>query len=261
LKLLNVFKNSMASLIDKPLQVCKDHYLLKIDINQELSHPGQFANIKIAGTDPLLRRPFSIFDHKDNIIEIIFKVIGKGTEILKDISQAGYIDVIAPLGHGFTIPENKNALLIGGGVGNAPLYYLAKKLKTKSNIVNFLYASRSKEYIFNENEYKSISDNFYITTDDGSMGMKGMASDIALELTRANKFDIVYTCGPAAMMASIVNIFGKLDIPVEVSLENYFGCGIGLCFGCTIETITGLKRACIDGPAFDGRTIKWNTLL
>ena len=127
--------------------------------------------------------------------------------------------------------------------------------------MNYLYAARSKEFIFNENEYKSIADEFYIATDNGSCGRRGMACDISLELTRAEKYDMVYTCGPAIMMAGIVNIFKELDTPVEVSLENYFGCGIGLCFGCAVETNAGIKRACMDGPVFDGRIIKWDTLL
>ncbi len=127
--------------------------------------------------------------------------------------------------------------------------------------MNYLYAARSKEFIFNENEYKSIADEFYITTDNGSCGRKGMACDISSELTRAEKYDMVYTCGPAIMMAGIVNIFKELDTPVEVSLENYFGCGIGLCFGCAVETNTGIKRACMDGPVFDGLIIKWDPLL
>jgi dihydroorotate dehydrogenase electron transfer subunit len=251
----------MAILIEKPLEVCRDHFLLKIDINRHSSHPGQFANIKVGGTDPLLRRPFSIFDHTDNIIKIIFKVVGKGTEILKNITKTGYLDVIAPLGNGFSIHERKHSLLIGGGVGNAPLYYLAKKLKEKNNIVHYLYAARSKEYIFKEIEYQSVSDRFQITTDDGSYGRKGLAGDIALELSRADKFDIIYTCGPAAMMAGIAGIFKNLNIPVEFSLENYFGCGIGLCSGCAVETTTGIKRACVDGPVLDGRNIKWDSLL
>jgi dihydroorotate dehydrogenase electron transfer subunit len=251
----------MATLIDKPLEVCKDHYLLKIDINKKISSPGQFANIRTGNTDPLLRRPFSIFDHNDNIIEIVFKIVGKGTIILKNIPEPCYLDVIAPLGKGFSIPEEKKALLIGGGAGNAPLYYLAKKLRANNNKVHYLYASRSKEYIFKENEYKSVSDKFHIITDNGSHGQKGLAVDAALELANSDRFDIVYTCGPAAMMVGITDIFKKMNVPIEVSLENYFGCGIGLCFGCTIETTEGIKRACVDGPAFDGSGIKWNSLL
>ncbi len=251
----------MATLIDKPREVCKDHYLLKIDIDQNSSHPGQFANIKVGATDPLLRRPFSIYDHKDNIIEIVFKVVGKGTETMKNIPGPGYLDVIAPLGRGFSVHQNRKALLIGGGVGNAPLYYLAKVLKEKNNTVHYLYASRSKEYIFMLNEFRSVTDKFYISTDDGSNGRKGLATDIAQEISGSDDFDIVYTCGPAVMMAGIVNIFKDSNIQIEVSLENYFGCGIGLCFGCTVETTGGIKRACVDGPAFNGRTVKWGTLI
>ncbi len=247
----------MAYLIEKPQEVCKDHYLLKIDIDQSVSHPGQFANIKIGNMDPLLRRPFSIYDHNGNVIEIIFKVIGKGTGLLKNITEAGHIDVIAPLGHGFSIQEKKNTLLIGGGVGNAPLYYLAKTLKAKKNKIHYLYAARSKDYIYNKNKYVLISDKFILATDDGSDGCKGLAGDIAAEVLHENNYDIVYICGPAAMMKNITGLLRSNNAQLEVSVENYFGCGIGLCSGCIVETSSGLLRACVDGPVLDGRIINW----
>jgi len=249
---------TMPCLLEKPEEVSKDHYLIKIDIGQSISQPGQFANIRI-GEIPLLRRPFSIYDHNSNIIKIIFKVIGKGTGILKDFNP-GNIDVIAPLGSGFSICENKKVLLAGGGVGNAPLYYLAKNLKTKGNSIHYIYAAKAKEFIYNKNEYRSVSDVFHIATDDGSEGFKGIAADAVREILRENNFDMVYTCGPSIMMKSIAGLFSNSGTPIEVSVENYFGCGVGLCFGCTIETTAGFKRACMDGPVFDGRIIKWDAL-
>jgi len=251
----------MAFLTDKPQEVCRDHYLLKIDIDQKNSSPGQFANIKIGENDPLLRRPFSIFNHNGNIIDIVFKVVGKGTTLLRDINKTGYIDVIAPLGKGFTITENKKALLIGGGVGNAPLYYLAKMLRNNKNEVHYLYAAKAKEFIFKKKEFKSLADKFFLCTDDGSDGEKGLAGDVALEILQKEKYNIIYTCGPAIMMKNIVNIVQNFETPIEVSLENYFGCGIGLCYGCTVETTDGMKRACINGPVLDGKKILWDSLV
>jgi dihydroorotate dehydrogenase electron transfer subunit len=219
----------MAFLIEKPKQLCEDHYLLKIEIDGNISHPGQFANIKIGDTDPLLRRPFSIYDHNGNVIELIIRVVGKATVLLKDITAASYIDVIAPLGHGFSIPADRKTLLIGGGVGNAPLYYLAKELRAGNNQIHYLYAARSKEYIYNKTEYGLLCDEFIIATDNGSEGRKGLAGDIAKDMLRENNYDIVYTCGPEVMMRNIARLLKNNNAQFEVSVENYFGCGIGLC--------------------------------
>ncbi len=251
----------MAIVLEKPQEVSRDHFLISIRSTGEIPQPGQFVNIKISGnSDPLLRRPFSIFNHYDNIIELIIKIAGKGTKYLCENLKPGEIDMIAPLGKGFSICENKNVLLIGGGVGNAPLYYLARALRSKNNTIDYIYASRSKEYIYKKNEFKSVPDNFYLSTDDGTDGIKGLAADLAEEITDRKKFDNIYICGPTPMMKSIVNKIIDSKAYIEASLENYFGCGIGLCSGCSVETKTGNKRACIDGPAFDARIINWESL-
>ena len=135
-------------ILEKPEELCADHYLLKMDILDDQSHPGQFVNIRVSDQkDPLLRRPFSIHSHEKNIIEIVFKVIGKGTRLLRDYTEDREIDIIAPLGNGFTLVENEKTLLIGGGLGNAPLYYLAKRLKRRNNHIHYLFGARSSDNI------------------------------------------------------------------------------------------------------------------
>ena len=249
----------MSELINKPEKVSEDHYLLKIKTGSASSYPGQFINIKTTeSTDPLIRRPFSIYSHKKDIIEIIIRVIGKGTEILKN-STPGGLDVLGPLGNGFSLVENKNVLLVGGGVGNAPLYYLGEMLRNLGNKMTYIYGARSKKYIYLEREYKRIFKNLLVSTDDGSEGKKGFVTDIAEKIIASENIDMIYTCGPTVMMKKISEISGK--IPVEVSVENYFGCGIGLCVGCSLETTDGPRRACIDGPVFDGKKIVWDSLL
>ncbi|MDY6934185.1 MAG: dihydroorotate dehydrogenase electron transfer subunit [Spirochaetota bacterium] len=246
---------------DKPEKICSDHFLLRIDVPNVLSSPGQFVNIRIGDqTDPLLRRPFSIHNHKDNIIEIVFRVVGKGTRLLSNYENLGKVDIIAPLGNGFTLIEGGRALIIGGGVGNAPLYYLAELLKRRDIHVTFLYGARSKEYVYLQNKYESVASRFVLTTDDGTDGRKGIVSDVAEELFQKEDFDIIYVCGPNAMIGSVIDLLNKLSIPtpIEISVETYFGCGIGICYGCTIDTLVGQKRACVDGPVFDGRIIRWD---
>ncbi|MCU0847609.1 MAG: dihydroorotate dehydrogenase electron transfer subunit [Spirochaetes bacterium] len=240
-------------LVEKPIEIARDHYLLRITGLPEPS-AGQFVNIKIGkGTDPLLRRPFSVFNYSEGTTEIVIKIAGKGTSLLK-VSEPGEIDAIGPLGMGFSVLKTGSALLAGGGVGNAPLYYLAKKLKESGTGVKFVYGARSSEYIYLLEEFKKVSDDLTVTTDDGSSGKKGLAAEEALA---AGGADIIYTCGPAGMMRAISD---GSSAPVEASMENYFGCGIGICSGCTIRTVGGLKRACVDGPVMEGKKIIWEEL-
>lgn len=252
--------NTKGIIVEDPRQICEDHYILCIRIPDISSYPGQFVNIRIGkDTDPLLRRPFSIYNHKDDLIEIVFKIVGKGTEQLRNYVKNDKIDIIAPLGTGFKLIKNSRALLIGGGVGNAPLYYLTNRLKGKNNHITSLYGSKSKDSVFLRERYVHAADCFIISTDDGSEGRKGFVTDIARDLLKNESFDYIYSCGPSNMLRELMTILEHYDIPVEVSVERYFGCGIGLCYGCTVITTNGFKRACIDGPVFNGREIDWNT--
>ena len=249
----------MALLLNHPELLSKDHYLLKIEMNESDFHPGQFINIKTShSTDPLLRRPISIFDAEGSTISIVVRVIGKGTELISRM-EPGEIDVIGPMGRGFTIEKNKNVLLIGGGVGNAPLYYLMKRLNDEGTKVTYIYSVKNKDFIFEKIRYKALADDFIITTDDGSEGIKGIAVDVLKDKISSKDYDRVYCCGPDPMMKKAAQL-AYADTPVEVSVETYFGCGVGLCVGCTIDTVEGYKRACIEGPVFDGRAILWDKM-
>ncbi len=250
--------NHMFTMKEKPLLVAKDHYLLKFEDFKEPSAPGQFINIRVSeGSDPLLRRPFSLFDHEQGVISCVILAVGKGTELLSQ-REPGGIDILGPLGKGFTIRKGGRVLIAGGGVGNAPLYYLARKLAGSGCDITFIYGARSREYMYLPERYREAVGRLVITTDDGSEGTKGLVADMASDLIGRERFDMIYTCGPAPMMKALAGIAGST--PIEVSVENYFGCGIGLCSGCTIETADGRKRACVDGPVFDGASIGWETM-
>ncbi len=249
----------MAKLINTPERVSKDHYLLKIELPGAVSTPGQFINIKTdSGTDPLLRRPFSVYDQNGDIISIVVRVVGRGTEMICSRDK-GEIDVMGPRGRGFTLTKNKRVLLAGGGVGNAPLRYLSRALRERGNRITFVYGHRSEEYIYCEEEFKKYADDFRIVTDDGSRGMKGFTTGAVEEALGSPGYDFIYTCGPVPMMEGVAAA-AEGRIPVEVSLENYFGCGIGLCMGCTVETGDGFKRVCLDGPVMESGFIHWESL-
>lgn len=253
---------AMNTLIQKPEEVAEGHYRLRIETPATLvPRPGQFINIRVStGTDPLIRRPFSVYNYEDGALEIIFRVIGKGTEIMRGYEAGRGIDYIGPLGRGFSLCEHSSVLLVGGGVGNAPLYYLARELKKKNNRITYIYGARSARYIYCKDQYRARADDFAAVTDDGTAGLKGFATTLADEYIRKNAYDRVYVCGPTVMMAAIAASASIAGAPVEVSMENYFGCGVGLCSGCTIETTEGLKRACVDGPVLNGNIIVWQSL-
>ena len=249
----------MAELIKKPEIVAENHFLLSIKLENNLSVPGQFVNIRAAeGFEPMLRRPFSIFNSHGDIIEVVVRVVGKGTSLISTM-EPGPINITGPAGNGFTIEEGKELLLVGGGVGNAPLFYLLKELKKKGNRVTYIYCARGKDYIFSAEIYRELADEFIITTDDGSEGVKGFATDVMSHIISGENFSRIYTCGPDPMMKKTVKLADE-NVPVEVSVENYFGCGVGLCVGCTVDTVDGYKRACVDGPVLDGRAILWENM-
>jgi len=254
-------KTFKAKLLENPVEISRDHYLIRIDSRGMQSQPGQFVNIKTGKhTDPLLRRPFSIHNHEKSIIEIIFKVAGKGTELLRGTVCPSEIDIIAPLGCGFSAIDNGRALLIGGGVGNAPLYYLAKHLREKGNYIQYIYGTRTEELIYLRKKYEEISDDFILCTDDGTCGRKGFVTEAAMEIIQDHTVDNIYICGPSIMMSRMTGCLRSNPAHIEVSIENYFGCGIGVCSGCTIRTTDGQRRACIDGPVFDGKKILWESV-
>ncbi len=249
-----------AELLEKPEKVSTDHFLLKILLKGREPVPGQFINIRIGReTDPLLRRPFSVFDWSDNRASIIIRIAGRGTSLLSELSP-GPIDVIGPFGKGFTLAENKDVLLVGGGVGNAPLFFLARMLKERKCRITYVYGHRSKGHMFLTDVYRDLCHEFIPVTDDGSEGTRGYAGDIAGGIKRPGDYSHVYACGPHEMMKKTALAF-SMKSRVEVSIERYFGCGTGLCSGCTIECADGLKRVCKDGPVFPGDNILWDRMV
>jgi dihydroorotate dehydrogenase electron transfer subunit len=144
-------------------------------------------------------------------------------------------------------------------VGNAPLHYLARKLLGRDNRITYLYGARSRDYIYLREQYRASCERFIMVTDDGSEGERGYVTGACARLLETESFDFIYTCGPSAMMKELMRVLAGVETPVEVSLENYFGCGVGLCSGCSVETVSGNRRACVDGPVMDGRIIKWES--
>ncbi len=218
--------------------------------------PGQFLEIKVSNTgEPFLRRPISIFNIDGNIIEFIFQVRGRGTELLVEKKEGEKIDIIGPLGLGtFKIQNYKKVAIIGGGIGTYPLYELAKELKGKSDITMYM-GFRNKELVTLEKEFEEVSNKLVLTTDDGSYKEKGFAINFLKEDCKKDKPDMIFACGPLPMLKAIKEFAVEANIPCQISLEERMGCGIGACLGCAVKVKKGEKikyeHVCKDGPVFN----------
>ncbi len=220
--------------------------------------PGQFAELRVDETPSvMLRRPISVhsYDAEKNEIGFLVQVVGDGTRWLGMLQKGDTVNVLLPLGNGFTIPEDSNArlLLIGGGVGCAPLYGLAQELKRLGRNFAILIGARSAKDLYRCNEYSALGRVEY-TTEDGSCGEKGYVTNHSI---MSEKFDYIYTCGPKPMMMAVVKYAKEHGIGCEVSLENKMACGLGACLCCVEDTTTGNRCVCTDGPVFSIEELKW----
>lgn len=225
---------------------------------------GQFLEIKVSEVgEPFLRRPISIYnlDKENGIVEFIFQVKGKGTELLKLKKVGETIDIMGPLGYGsFNVKEYNNVAIIGGGIGTYPLYELTKELKGKANL-NVYLGFRDKSLVTCEKEFEEIGLNkLVVTTDDGSYKEKGFAIDFMKKDIEEHKVDMIFACGPLPMLRAVREYAIKENIPCQISLEERMGCGIGACLGCAVKVISGTEprfgHVCKEGPVFEAKNVE-----
>jgi dihydroorotate dehydrogenase electron transfer subunit len=228
--------------------------------------PGQFVHVRVGGdSDPLLRRPISLLmvDKHSGLIRLLVKRVGRGTELIA-LKGEGTVDLIGPLGNGFALPpEGKDVLMVAGGVGVAPLIFLADTLQTAPGHyrVRGLYGGRNSDQLPVWTEFGGRCEEFYVTTEDGSAGDQGLVTDILEAQLQRGDVQAVYTCGPRPMMAKVAAISAAAGITCFASLEQWMGCGVGACMGCVVPaTAGGYVRVCKDGPIFDAAEIDWAKL-
>ncbi len=216
----------------------------------EQAVPGQFVNVQVRKqTAPLLRRPFGVAraNKEQGTITMIYRIIGEGTHILADVCRGDKLSIVGPLGRGFDMSA-KHPLIVGGGLGLAPLLFLAETFgEGKTDI---LMGGRTAEELFWTKLYDGLCNNVYLTTDDGSAGTQGTVMALLPQLLAAGAYDCVYVCGPVPMMRAVAGACLGAGVKCQVSLEKYMACGLGACLSCACEGIGRRIKVCKDGPVF-----------
>lgn len=221
--------------------------------------PGQFVEVRIDDSpSTMLRRPISInyVDRDANELWLLVALVGDGTRRLGSLSAGDTLNCVLPLGNGFTMANrpDERILLVGGGVGVAPLLYFGERLKAVGAVPTFLLGARSASDLLMLDRFQAIG-NVAVTTEDGSMGEKGFVTNHSL-LQQAT-FDRISTCGPKPMMVAVARYAAQANIPCEASLENLMACGLGACLCCVEKTVDGNLCVCTEGPVFDTRRLLW----
>jgi len=228
--------------------------------DQELSDikPGQFVEIKVEnGPNTFLRRPISIHEVIPESKEVLLLIqeVGEGSRLMAKLKPGDKLDMVYPLGNSFTVPDSGKVLLVGGGVGVAPLLMLGRVLKEKGIEVTFLLGARNQEILMDTTDYKKYG-TVEVTTEDGSLGTKGFVTDHPIMKEQLKNMDRVYTCGPDPMMHAVANSAKIAGVECEVSLENMMACGFGACLCCVVDTKDGHKCTCTEGPVFNINELK-----
>ena len=245
-----------------------DRYvLLKFTSSEPLPEmlPGQFVEVRVDGSPTtFLRRPISInfVDRTANELWLLVQITGDGTRKMASYTQNDVVNMILPLGNSFTMPQNtqNKPLLIGGGVGIAPMLFWGAELKKNGFNPVFLFGARTKKDLVLLEEFEKYG-KVYTTTEDGSHGERGFVTQHSILSTfdfQLPTFDYIYTCGPTLMMKAVAQFAVLHQIPCEASLENTMACGVGVCLCCVTDTVNGHKCVCVEGPVFDINNLKWN---
>lgn len=245
------------------------------DIGERIK-PGQFVNVK-CGDDraSILRRPFSVYRvHKRggwaSTIEIVFDIRGPGSRYLSTLGGHSIVDLIGPLGRGFALPKRRaHCLLVGGGIGATPLFFLADELRNEGHRVDVVLGARTSGLLLNAIEARRLSSVSITTTDDGSSGERGVVTDVLGDTMDRCETEVVYACGPHPMLAAVARVCVERKVPIQVAVEELMACGYGVCMTCVMPLRRPSKKAdadddivyarsCTEGPVFNGASVVWN---
>jgi dihydroorotate dehydrogenase electron transfer subunit len=266
------------SMILSNVELSPGYFRMRMTSPGELleSVPGQFLMLKVTDSiDPLLRRPFGLFDvgtfepeyagcGTQAYTEILYKVVGKGTKRLASLHHGDLIDLLSPLGKGFDQgAAGEEKILVGGGIGLAPLYYLAKALVEKGEKVRLFAGGRNRDDILCITEFERLGVETYVSTDDGTLGERGLVTQVLEQHLKAGG-QRIFACGPTPMLKAVALMAHAKGVPCQVSMEAGMACGVGACLGCVMkganhtDETPDYRCVCKDGPVFDSRELQWS---
>ena len=239
----------------------------------EQTRPGHFLGVQVGGPESsmLLRRAFALHDVQPSgvyggTVQFVFAVHGKGTAWLAQRRPQDRLDVVGPLGRPFRLPAHPvNATLVGGGYGSAPLLPLARVLRERGCRVSFVLGAGSADRLFGHLDAKRMADTLAVTTDDGSLGQRGRVSDVLPSVLDKTDCDVVYACGPMAMLRAVSDQASARGTLSQVAVEESMACGIGVCMTCVLpvlgdDGLTRMVRSCVEGPVFLGDRVRWDAV-
>ncbi|MEJ5284578.1 MAG: sulfide/dihydroorotate dehydrogenase-like FAD/NAD-binding protein [Brevinematia bacterium] len=240
-----------------------NYALIEAPLVAKKAEAGQFVILRVSEKGERIPLTIADYDRKNGTITIVFQEIGKSTKQLGMLKPGDYIlDFLGPQGNPTEIENFGNVVVIGGGIGIAPVYPLARKLKEYQNNVTSIIGYRAKEYVFWEDKMNTVSDNLIIATNDGSYGKKGFVTDMLKELIDSGmKIDRIFAIGPAVMMKAVADMTKDYNIKTIVSLNSLMVCGMGMCGACRVTVDSKTKFTCMDGPDFDGHLVDFNELI
>jgi dihydroorotate dehydrogenase electron transfer subunit len=247
------------------------HLTLVADGIAERTRPGQFAALAIGDrhSAQLLRRAFSIYRVRASgvyggTVEVVFAVHGPGTAWMAQLRQGDRVDVVGPLGRPFALPkEPVSCVLVGGGYGSAPLFSLAEQLRQRGCSVHMVLGAATEDRLFGTLDAKRAAQSAQVTTDDGSVGIKGLVTDPLPDLLTRTGSDVVYACGPMGMLAAVARVAAEHGAWSQCAVEEAMACGVGVCMTCVLpvvgeDGVTRMVRSCVEGPVFRGERVRWS---
>jgi len=243
-------------------KLIEEHYLLTLQPDNKVKKPvpGNFFMLSSGnGLDPLLKRPLSIHRYINGTLQFLYRVVGRGTDFLSRKDVGDTIELIGPLGKGFPSKKSSNLILVAGGLGIAPIFFLAERFRKQKPLL--FYGAKSKKDVLLIDELKSLDINSAISTDDGTFGKKGSIVNVLKKFLSLNSSLMtrysIYACGPEQMLKSLSTLTAKYKMKGFVALEQNMACGVGTCLGCVVNTKGGYKRVCKEGPVFPIEEILW----
>lgn len=266
---MNMMENDMT-LVDEKATVLQNKnvgpqlYVLELASPRiaPLVQPGQFVHVRLDGFgEHILRRPFSIFDTNPDkgTMTILYQVVGAGTQFMATVQPGHRFDTIGSIGRGWDIPAaGQRVLIVGGGVGAAPLFMLSKQAKAAGAAVDVVLGASTRKALVTYERYHAIhGDRLFCATDDGTFGWSGFCTQPVEKLLGEHAYTMVYTCGPKPLMHAIAQAAARANVSCQVSMEKRMACGVGACLSCVVETTDGRRRACVDGPVFNAEKVIW----